>query len=244
MKKIFLLLCIYSFCTHLIAQQGVAVNTDGTAPHSSAILDVKSTNKGMLVPRVLLLSPTDVVTIPSAAKSLLVFNTNTNKSQMPDGEGFYYWDFVLLGTSSWKPVSTLPTKVSSIESLGCNWLTNVTTTYQKINDLGTFIKSNTNTDNELILQTNLNVIAFNASSGVVFELRVDDEAAQFGNGVAFVRETSTYFPVSITGIFTRLVSGAHTVSLWARTINGSATGAYYNLGCTSGVSSVLIKEFR
>lgn len=244
MKKIFLLLCIFCISTHLIAQQGVAVNTDGSAPHNSAILDVKSTNKGMLVPRVSLLNPLDVVTIPSAAKSLLVFNTNTNKIQMPDGEGFYYWDFVLFGTSSWKPVSTLPTKVSSIEPPSCNFLTNVTSTYQKIQDLGTFIKSNFNTDIELILQTNLIVLAFNASAGVVFELRVNDEAAEFGNGVAFVRETSTYFPVSITGIFTRLVSGTHTVSLWARTINGTATGAYHNLGCTNSVTSVLIKEFR
>lgn len=133
MKKITIFLCMYIFCKQLSAQQGVAVNSDGSVPHSSAMLDLKSTNKGMLVPRVSLLNITDVATIPSPANSLLVFNTNTN---MPDGEGFYYWDFVLFGTSTWKPLSTPPTKVSALVPLPCKQLANVTTTYQKIADMG------------------------------------------------------------------------------------------------------------
>src|SRR5215203_1982344 len=117
MKKNIILLFICFFCKQLSAQQGVAVNSDGTAPHASAMLDIKSTNKGLLVPRVSLLNKSDVVTIPSPANSLLVFNTNTNKNQMPDGEGFYYWDFVLFGVSSWKPLSTPPTIVSAFMPL-------------------------------------------------------------------------------------------------------------------------------
>lgn len=112
------LLFISIFCNQISAQQGVAVNSDGTAPHSSAMLDVKSTNKGMLVPRVSLLSPTDIVTIPTPANSLLVYNTNVNKAQMPDGEGFYYWDINI-----WRLIS--PLTEENISTIGYDAFINI-----------------------------------------------------------------------------------------------------------------------
>ena len=42
------LLCI---CSLAFAQQGVAANTDGSTPDINAILDVKSTTRGLLLPR-------------------------------------------------------------------------------------------------------------------------------------------------------------------------------------------------
>ena len=60
----------------------IGVNTDGTAPNSSAMLDVKSTTKGMLVPRMTELQRTG---ISSPATGLMVYQT--------DGSyGFYYYD--------------------------------------------------------------------------------------------------------------------------------------------------------
>lgn len=59
--------------------QGVAVNTDGANADPSAMLDVKATNKGMLVPRVNL---TSSVTTP--ATGLLVYQTGGTP-------GFYYY---------------------------------------------------------------------------------------------------------------------------------------------------------
>lgn len=112
------LLFISIFCNQISARQGVAVNSDGTAPHSSAMLDVKSTNKGMLVPRVSLLSPTDAVTIPFPANSLLVYNTNVNKAQMPDGEGFYYWDINI-----WRLIS--PLTKENISTIGYDAFINI-----------------------------------------------------------------------------------------------------------------------
>ena len=51
MKYLFIVpVLFFSFCT--FAQQGVAVNTDGSAPHPSAMLDVKSTIKEFLLPRI------------------------------------------------------------------------------------------------------------------------------------------------------------------------------------------------
>ena len=240
MKKIIILFICLCY-KQVSAQQGVAINSDGTAPHASAMLDVKSSNKGILVPRVSLLNTTDAVTIPSPANGLLVFNTN---SQMADGEGFYYWDFVLFGTSTWKPLSTPATKVSDFLPLPCQQLANVTTSYQKIADLGMFNKSNSNSYVEITLQTVLWVSAFNGTSGVAYELRVDDEATIVGNAVSMVRTANTYYPVSMTGIFDRIVSGNRTVSLWAKCLSGSATTAAYDPGCLNNTNVVLIKEFR
>jgi len=53
----------------------VAVNTDGSTADASAMLDVKSTARGVLVPR---MSTTQRTAITAPATGLLVFDTNTN----------------------------------------------------------------------------------------------------------------------------------------------------------------------
>lgn len=88
MKQLFLTgFCIIIF---VCAQaQSVAINNDGSLPNTAAILDIKSANKGILIPRVSLTNENDNTTIPSPAVSLLVFNTNLS---LPNGRGFYFWD--------------------------------------------------------------------------------------------------------------------------------------------------------
>src|SRR5438876_6160462 len=113
MKK-FLLFSIASilfFATSFA--QSVGVNNDGSAPHTSAMLDVKHPNKGLLVPRVTLASTTDNTTIPSAAISLLVYNTIANgagaTAVIP---GYYYWNgsaWLLFNTGSGLAASWLLT---------------------------------------------------------------------------------------------------------------------------------------
>ena len=62
--------------------QGVAINSDGSSADASAILDVKSTTKGVLIPRL-----TDVQrdAIASPVAGLLIFNTDQQLMQMYDG---------------------------------------------------------------------------------------------------------------------------------------------------------------
>ncbi|HOV10763.1 MAG TPA: collagen-like protein, partial [Bacteroidales bacterium] len=72
------------------SQQGVSINTAGTAADSSAMLDISSTSKGLLIPRVSLASVNDVSTIPNPAVSLLVYNTNTAMSG--GAVGFWYFN--------------------------------------------------------------------------------------------------------------------------------------------------------
>jgi hypothetical protein len=61
--------------------QGLSVNTDGSAADTSALLDVKSTAKGFLAPRMTSTQRTAIVT---PAVGLLVYQTTAP-------EGFYYY---------------------------------------------------------------------------------------------------------------------------------------------------------
>jgi hypothetical protein len=73
------------------SQTTVITNDPAYTGNTSAILDVKSTSKGFMPPRVALTGKSDVTTIPSPATGLLVYNTNTSSSGgvFP---GFYYYN--------------------------------------------------------------------------------------------------------------------------------------------------------
>ncbi|NQU33838.1 MAG: tail fiber domain-containing protein [Bacteroidetes bacterium] len=88
MKKLLLNLFLLLITFSAISQ--ISVNTDGSTANPSAMLDVKSTSKGILVPR---MSTTQRGNISSPATGLLVFDTDENK--------FYYYDF-----SSWTKIES------------------------------------------------------------------------------------------------------------------------------------------
>ncbi|MEI6508916.1 MAG: hypothetical protein WCO54_10550 [Bacteroidota bacterium] len=73
--------------TSIAFSQNVGINTTGNSPDTSAMLDVVSSSKGLLIPRVSLSSLTDAGTIKLPATSLLIYNTNSGIS---GGLGFYY----------------------------------------------------------------------------------------------------------------------------------------------------------
>ncbi len=79
MKKIITMFFVMGAIYANFAQ--VAINTDGSAPDASAMLDVKSTAGGILIPR---MSAADRDAIASPATGLLVFVT--------DDHTFYYYD--------------------------------------------------------------------------------------------------------------------------------------------------------
>lgn len=86
MKKIYLLLACFFTVVALKAQQAVSINTDGSAPHASALLDLKSSTKGLLIPR---MTVAERRAIANPSFGLLVYQY-TGDAQ-PDGEiGFYY----------------------------------------------------------------------------------------------------------------------------------------------------------
>ena len=69
-----LLMTVILIASHsLIAQ--IAMNTDGSSPDGSAMLDVKSNNKGLLLPR---MNTYQMSLITNPATGLLVFNTDSS----------------------------------------------------------------------------------------------------------------------------------------------------------------------
>lgn len=91
-KACFLLACALAALT-LPAQVVISPNNPAN-PHASAMLDVQSTDKGMLVPR---MTTAQRTAIANPAKGLLVFDTNTNT--------FWFYN-----GSAWGPVdgNTVP----------------------------------------------------------------------------------------------------------------------------------------
>ena len=84
-KSTFFLVIFYLSAFTSIAQTGIGTTT----PDPSAKLDVSSTNKGFLPPRVTLTSTSDITTIPNPVTALLVYNTGSNVNL---SAGYYYWN--------------------------------------------------------------------------------------------------------------------------------------------------------
>lgn len=89
MIKDFLLFAGLLFSMQVIGQTGIGTTT----PNASAKLDVYSTNKGFLPPRISLSGTLDVSTITNPATGLVVFNTATAGTN-PNNviPGYYYYD--------------------------------------------------------------------------------------------------------------------------------------------------------
>lgn len=93
MNRIISFIIIAMMCTLLysVKAQNVAINNNGSAPDNSAMLDVSSTTKGALLPR-MTKSQRDL--IPTPATGLLIFQTD-------DTPGFYI-NLGTTATSDWQ----------------------------------------------------------------------------------------------------------------------------------------------
>ena len=122
--------------------QNVAVNSTGTTPDASAMLDVSSTVKGLLIPRVSLASLTDVSTIATPATSLLLYNTNASLS---GGVGFYY-NAGSTTSAVWTKLVTTGTNNGSTWGLTGNAGTDSSVNYLGTTDVKPLIIKTNNTE--------------------------------------------------------------------------------------------------
>ena len=72
----------FLFISASVYSQNVAINADGSSPDASAMLDVKSTSKGLLPPR---MTAAQRIAIAAPATGLTVYQTDENK-------GIYFYD--------------------------------------------------------------------------------------------------------------------------------------------------------
>ncbi len=107
MKKAIVLLS-FLFLMVTARTQSLAINTDGSPADASALLDVKSTSKGLLPPR-MTTAQRDLITTPAAG--LVIFNSQTNSLQLYNGSVWVslttpsstavFLPTIVIGTQQW-----------------------------------------------------------------------------------------------------------------------------------------------
>jgi hypothetical protein len=108
MQRIVIFTVILFTCMKFSSAQ-VSINTDGSPPGNSVMLDMKSTDKGFLIPR---MTQSERNLIPSPAKGLLIFQTDATA-------GFYYYD-----GSAWQVISAKYDAGTAITITGSNQVIN------------------------------------------------------------------------------------------------------------------------
>ena len=101
--------------------QNVGISETAITPDASSILEIRSTDKGVLIPRIQLTSATDVTTISNPANSMLVYNISSAGTE-PNNviSGYYYWStdqsrWLLIGN-----INTLPQSWLLVGNSGTN----------------------------------------------------------------------------------------------------------------------------
>ena len=137
-------------------------------------------------------------------------------------------------------------QVSSYLTTACASQASVPNTFVKITDLATITKEHDDTLLRLDLANRL-FVASMTNTGVIFELRVDDQPTTVGEATALYRSTSvgTTLQLPFFGVFPELTAGTHTVSVWARANAGSATDVMIDPGCwnSADVNYLMVTEF-
>lgn len=136
--------------------------------------------------------------------------------------------------------------VRSYETTACTSVPNVPNTFVKIADIATVDKQHGDTLLRLDLANRLYVASM-TNTGVIFEMRVDDQPTTVGFANALYRSTEVgkHLQVPFVGVFADLPAGPHTVSVWARANAGSATTVMIDPGCwnSADVNHLLVTEF-
>ncbi|MFP3595648.1 hypothetical protein [Chryseobacterium sp. SIMBA_029] len=156
------------------------------SPDNSAMLQISSKNKGVLLPSVALTALTDNVTISSPAVGLMVWN---NGSGGLSETGFYYWN-----ESKWNKLSTTPSSGNGINSGGGSGWNTTGSNAGNYSGSGTGLSLGTSTLDDLVFKVNASTIGRLGTNNSV-SFGVGSNAAQ--NGIAIGNSSSSYQGISI-----------------------------------------------
>jgi len=231
MKKLSLLVLLL-IATQVALGQGVGINT--ATPHSSAMLDVVSTNKGVLIPR-MTAAQRGAITLPAAG--LLVYQTDAPA-------GFWYYDGATwrhLTTGGWLLTGNTGTNagtnfVGTTDAQALTFRTNNTSRFQIANGDQVFAmadgtaaapfyswSANTNMG---LFRPAANVLGFSTSGTERMRILANGQVSineannNLGANVASlrVRNNSSYFAGHFSsnydGIFSESNSTSNAFALW------------------------------
>ena len=204
---------LFLFLTLHSMAQNVAINATGAAPNASAMLDVSTNNKGILIPQVSLTSTTDATTITSPATSLLLFNTNAGiTGSGAAGVGYYYNS----GTSG------SPVWVKLASTVAGTWnLTGNAGTTPGTNFIGT-------TDaQDLLIKTNNTQRLKVSSDGITTIGDGTNQTMIEGDGSILLEGTATAYTDLVVPLFNSRL-GADNQPIWSKMKdNGSGSRGVY-----------------
>jgi hypothetical protein len=126
-----------------------------------------------------------------------------------------------------------------------NGSVNVPSTWVKLNTTTgthTFTKSSGTTKLEVYVNSRFSVGTISGTSGVHFQVRVDNNTPTFGNEGSILTSNTSDF-LAILAVFQNISAGNHTVSLWAQTApSGSATSVMVDPKGWGG--KIIVKEIQ
>ncbi|RYG52133.1 MAG: hypothetical protein EOO01_07160 [Chitinophagaceae bacterium] len=169
MKKYFLLSFLFPLWIQASAQQGVAINTDGSNPAPSAMLDVQSTTRGFLLPR---MTTAQRNAISNPTNGLLVYDTDRATMYQRDG---FFWR-ALLNTNHWNFSLTRNFLYNTSDSIGIG----TATPDEKLEIYNGNIKMS------IPSTTSKNLIMFNATTPVSGAFSKEQGLQFFNNSVEWV----------------------------------------------------------
>ncbi|WP_415327089.1 hypothetical protein [Chryseobacterium sp. MMS23-Vi53] len=167
------------------AQVGIGISN----PNQSAMLQINSSNKGLLIPSIALTSLSDATTIPSPANSLLVWNNGTGGLTTT---GFYFWN-----NNTWNSLSATGNGITSGGGGSTNSTTGWKTTGDNTGNYGganTPLSLGTSTLDDLVFKVNSNVMG---RLGVYNSISFGVGANAAQNGIALGTSSSAYQGISI-----------------------------------------------
>lgn len=120
------------------------------------------------------------------------------------------------------------------KTVGTTWVKLATTS-----GAHTFTKSRNDTKIEVFVNSRFLSGEFSGANGIHFQARIDDLAPNIGNDAAILTSNAKEF-LSIFAVYGNLTAGSHTVSIWARTAQGSSSGVVVDPGGWGG--KIIVKE--
>lgn len=200
---------------HHALAQNVGINSTGSTPDASAMLDISATNKGLLIPRVALTSTNTAGPITSPTTSLLVYNTAT-AGTVPNNviPGYYYWN-----GSAWIAFNTT-SAASSAWVLGGN-----TGTTSGTNFIGT------TDDKDLVFKTdNAEVMRLLSGGGVDLDAGVGG-GTDAGSAIYAIGDYNNYLEINVQNNSDGNLASSDIV---ATADNGDSVSVYIDMGINSG----------
>jgi len=175
-------------------------------------------------------------TVPLASLPAVVVTNNQTSVNL---SGSFVGSLTGAASGSLLAATNLAVSLTSLASVPAN-------SWTKIGDIGSFTKQAASLV-EITYNGRLCVGSWGSgATGADFELRIDGAAAVNGRARATIglTDSSTMgVPVAMTGIFTALGAGAHTISIWVNGYNGTLTSVQVNPG-NFNAAHVVVNEFK